>query len=390
MEPGESRAGSASPFPFRLLIDMKEPVMVRILMTVALTLLSAGVSYGFGVKTGLKEGTPDLKSAGPMAFGPGGILFVGDTTGAAVFALQTTDAAGDAAKVKLNVRGIDKKIAALLGTTADGIRINDLAVNPTNGTAYLTVSRGRGPKALPVIVRVGTDGKLSEFSLKKVKFAKTTLENAPRPGGTGRRNRRVLSITDLAYINGRLIVAGLSNEEFASKLRVIAFPFAEGGKGASVEIFHGAHGRLETRSPVRTFVPFTIDGKPHVLAAYQCTPLVKFPLSQLKPGGKIRGTTVAELGNGNRPLDMIVYKKNGKNFLLLSNSRRGVMKINTEKIGSIEGISDKVPRGKTAGLTYKTIKGLTGVVQLDRLNAGHALLLVKTSGGFDLKTIELP
>ncbi|MCH8830480.1 MAG: hypothetical protein IID45_12965, partial [Planctomycetes bacterium] len=68
--------------------------MVRILMTVALTLLSAGVSYGFGVKTGLKEGTPDLKSAGPLAFGPGGILFVGDTTGAAVFALQTTDAAG--------------------------------------------------------------------------------------------------------------------------------------------------------------------------------------------------------------------------------------------------------------------------------------------------------
>ncbi len=27
----------------------------------------------------LKKGTPDLKSAGPLAFGPDGILFVGDT-----------------------------------------------------------------------------------------------------------------------------------------------------------------------------------------------------------------------------------------------------------------------------------------------------------------------
>ncbi len=56
--------------------------------------------------------------------------------------------------------------------------------------------------------------------------------------------------------------------------------------------------------------------QPHVLAAYTCTPLVKFPLSDLKPGEKVKGTTIAELGNRNRPLDMIVYQKDGKDYVL--------------------------------------------------------------------------
>ena len=43
-------------------------------------------------------------------------------------------------------------------------------------------------------------------------------------------------------------------------------------------------------------------------ALYTCTPLVKFPVAELKPnsGSKYRGTTIAELGAGNRPIDMIV------------------------------------------------------------------------------------
>ncbi len=81
---------------------------------------------------------------------------------------------------------------------------------------------------------------------------------------------------------------------------------------------------------------FDIGGKPNVLAAYTCTPLVKFPLSDLKPGSKVRGTTVAELGNHNRPLDMIVYSKGGKDYLLMANSRRGVMKVDVANIDKTE------------------------------------------------------
>jgi hypothetical protein len=36
------------------------------------------------------------------------------------------------------------------------------------------------------------------------------------------------------------------------------------------------------------------------------------------------GTTIAELGNRNRPTDMIVYRKGGKDYLLIANTSRGV------------------------------------------------------------------
>ena len=355
--------------------------------TITVVLVLAGAAQA----AGLKSGNPELKSAGPLTFGPPGILFIADSTAAAVIAVDTGDTKGNPAKANITVKGINKKIAGLLGTTADKILVNDLAVNPASGNVYLSVSRGRGPDARPVLLKVDTSGKLSVVSLKNVRHASVSLPNPPAPGGTGRRNRRVQSITDLAFFEGRLFIAGLSNEEFASTLRSIPYPFVTADKGTSVEIYHGAHGRFETRSPIRTFAPFKVDGKPHLLAAYTCTPLVKFPVGDLKPGSKIRGTTIAELGNRNRPLDMFVYTKGGKNYLLIANSSRGVMKVTTDGIRSAKGITTRVGGGGTAGLTYDKITQLQGVVQLDRLNADNAVVLQKTdSGATNLRTVALP
>ena len=36
---------------------------------------------------------------------------------------------------------------------------------------------------------------------------------------------RNLAITDITYYEGEIFVAGVSNEEFASKLRLIRYPF---------------------------------------------------------------------------------------------------------------------------------------------------------------------
>ena len=157
-----------------------------------------------------------------------------------------------------------------------------------------------------------------------------------------------------------------------------------------MEIYHGAHGKFETNSPVRTFAVYSIAKEPHILAAYTCTPLVKFPLSELKAGAKVKGTTVAELGNRNRPLDMIVYQKDGKDYVLTANSARGVMKITTEKIESAPGITEKI--SDKAGLPYETIENLKGVEQLDRLDKQNALVLVSSgqAGPKSLQTIPLP
>lgn len=339
------------------------------------------------------SGNPEIQAAGPLAFTPDGVLFLADPKQAKIFAIETDDVSGDPDQVAFTVSGIDKKVAALVGTTADDILINDIAVNPASGNVYFSVSRGRGPDAAPVVMQVSGTGDLSEVSLENVQYSQITLPNPPedavRGEGRRRRNSRMESITDLAYLDGQVFIAGLSNEEFASKLRSVKYPFESASAGASVEIFHGAHGKYETRSPIRTFVPYVIDSDPHLLAAYTCTPLVKFPISMLTSGDKVKGTTVAELGNRNRPLDMIIYQKNGEDYILMANSARGLMKVSTDGIANIEGITERI-KG-TAGLPYETIGEVEGVVQLDRLNKDQAVILLKTAdGSMDLETLDLP
>src|SRR5437016_1945734 len=307
---------------------------------------------------GMKEGKPAFKSMDQLAFGPEAILFVADTKAAAIVAIATDDTRLATDTKPFKVEGINQKIAGVLGTTADQILINDMAVNPISRNAYLAVSRGRGPEAIPVLVRVKSDGQPEVVGLDKVKFSRGELPDAPIEGVVGEGNRqsnpRQESITDIAFFEDRVLVAGLSNEEFASTFRAIPFPFKTVAHGTSVEIYHGSHGRFETRSPVRTFVPFKIGNEPQLLAAYTCTPLVQLPISALKPGAKLKGKTIAELGNRNRPLDMVVYEKNGKSFLLLANSSRGVMKIPTDQIDNAESIAAPVSDKK--GLPYETIR----------------------------------
>jgi hypothetical protein len=361
-------------------------------MRVAATFVAFCVTAGLALAgdAGLKTGKVDLKSAGALAFGPNGLLFVGDTMGASVLALETGDKTPARSAGAVEIKGINQKVAALLGTTADQILIQDVVVNPISRNTYLSVARGRGPDALPVILRIDSTGKLSELSLDNVPHARVSLADAPGVEEKDRRgnSKRLETITDLAYVNGKVIIAGLSNEEFSSTLRSISYPFQQADKGAGIEIYHGNHGRFETNAPVRTFVPYSIGKQPHILAAYTCTPLVKIPLSDLKPGAKVKGTTIAELGNRNRPIDMIVYKKDGREFILMANSARGVMKLPAEGLDSYKAIT--APVEEKEGVPYETIASLKGVQQMDKFDDRNALLLVDDGGSVNLRTVPLP
>jgi hypothetical protein len=325
-----------------------------------------------------------------MAFGPNAVLFVGDSAGAAVWAFETGDTKSGPAGARVNVTGINEKIAAMLGTAADQILVNDAVVNPVSKKVYVSVSRGRGPDAMPAVLRVDAAGKIEEVDLAKLKSSRVSLPNAPSPELRDKRGGmpRMESITDVAYVDGKVFVAGLSNEEFASNLRAIPYPFRDADRGTSIEIYHGNHGRWETNAPIRTFIPYTIQAEPHLLAAYTCTPLVRIPVSALKPGTKVTGTTIAELGNRNRPIDMVVYRKAGKEFLLMNNSSRGVMKMSTEGLDKYQPIT---ARTDVTGVPYETIAELKGVEQLDKLDDGNAVILARSeAGSLDLKTIALP
>ncbi|HWB02574.1 MAG TPA: hypothetical protein VG796_06075 [Verrucomicrobiales bacterium] len=368
---------------------------MKTLSTLAFSCLALSVSFAADAPAGLTEGKAEFKSMGPITFALDGTLFIADTKSAAIVAVATNDAKASGSAKPVKVEEFDKKVASLLGTAPDQIKINDVAVNPVSHQVYVAVSRGKGPDAVPVLLRSDAEGKLSEVALDKVKHSRAQLPDAPVDGvvGEGRRqsNPRMESITDIAFLEDRVLVAGLSNEEFSSTLRAIPYPFKTVEGGTSVEIYHGAHGKFETKSPVRTFVPFMVGKEPELLAAYTCTPLVRFPINALKPGAKIKGRTIAELGNQNRPLDMIVYKKDGKDFLLLANSSRGVMKISTDGIEAAGVIEEPVRGGGTKGQSYETIKEWTGVEQLDKLDEAHALVLRKGEGSaVTLESLPLP
>ena len=358
--------------------------------------LSAAANAGVG---------PELESTGPITFSPDGTLFVADNRAAAIYALDLAAHGSGASPGTKSVPAVDQQIAALLGTDAREIQIADLAVNPVSRNAFVSVSRGRGAGARPVLVRIDGAGQLEVIALGDVAYTMVELPNppdaapsadgdrpAPRRDGSWLANGRVRmqTVTDMAYVDGQLFIAGLSNDEFSSKLRAVAYPFVEAGAGASVEIWHAAHGQFETESPVYTFVPYDVDGEQSLIAGYLCTPLVKFPIADLKPGAKVMGKTIAELGNRNRPLDMIVYEKGGRDYLLMSNTSRGVMKIPTEGFGA-SSVTDSVGGGGTAGAAYETVSQMTGVEQLDLLDDMHAIVIARDDAGVaNLEAVALP
>lgn len=339
----------------------------------------------------LTEGHADLKSATTVTFGPEDILFIGDAKAAAVFAIATGDTNGDPSAAEINIDNLPQAIADAIA--AKMVTVNDLAVNPRTGSVFIAATADEQP----AIVKIDGAGKISPVALNKIRFSQVVLADAPEDKvvGEGRRqaNRRNDSITDIAYFENKLLVSGLSSAAAPSTVRELDFPFAEADKGITVEIYHAAHGKSEDYAAMRTFVPMMIDGEPSILGAYVCTPLVRIPVSELSGAAeRVTATTVAELGNRNRPLDLISYEKDGDSFLLLSNSARGVMKISTSGLKENQGLTEPVGGGGTAGQAYETIDALQGVVQMDKLNAGSAIVLTQAGENApqNLRTVPLP
>ena len=364
--------------------------MFKPVATLALTLAFVAAVPAAAESDGWIEGTPELESIGELAFGPDDVLFIADPIGSTIYAIKTRPKTA-VVEASFLIEAPDVKIASMLGTSASAVLINDMAVHPTNGDVYLSVSRGRGEGAQPVLVLVNAVGKFEVVSLENITYAKKTLGSPPEDDPAARRNPRTMSITDLVFTDGRLYVAGLSNEEFASRLRNYAFPFdADDDDETAVEIYHGNHGTYETHAPVRTFLPYEIDGAPHLVAAYTCTPLVTFPLEELQSSVKVRGKTVAELGGGNAPLDMIAYEKDGEEYILISNSRHGVMKVRASGIGAATSITE--PTNGAYGVGYETVEDLDGVLQMALAGDGTIVVLIqeRSSNSMMLANIEAP
>ena len=334
-----------------------------------------------------KKGKVDIQSAGPLAFGPNDMIFVGDPQGAAIFAIETRTSSHTLPVAEITLPEIDQKIAELLKTTASEIHFNDLKVQPSTGVVYLSISF----VGSPAIVRVDGKGKLTRMPLDNVEYSKLLIREAASPvdKDQDRNQLSTESISDLAYLSGRLIVAGLPAKNGGSTLTAIPYPFQEIGAGTSVLIDIGSQGQFETAAPIRSFVPANIAGKLHIFAAYSNGTLMKIPLDNWKPGDRIQGLTGAEFGNQIPSRDLIEYRKYGHHNLLLANSEGGLLKIAVDNIRNQTSISIK--GSDTAGVQLESIPGLAGVEHLDKLDEELAIVLIRTgSSGLSLVSTPLP
>jgi hypothetical protein len=353
-----------------------------------------------------ESGTPDIASVGPITFSPDGILFLADNANAKIVAIDVRG--GDQVQAPINVDNLDARLAGYLGCGVADIQLRDMAVHPVTNEVYFSLTRGAGSAASPLIVKVDGVGAITEVALEDVRFAETAIEDAPSeddervagrivPDGSSegedfeiesmgltirlaRERLRTVTVTDLAFVDGTLLVAGASNEEFSSSLRRIPFPFGGRGSRSSLEIFHTSHGKWETASPINKFVPF--DGGRSILASYTCTPVVRFQVADLEPGAHVVGSTVAELGPVNTPLDIVAYEDGGLEYLLVSNTRHPLLKLSCGEIDEQPALTDHADHG---GLP-RTDLPHPGVSHMAIVNGDHVLMVQRDDNGTHLRS----
>src|ERR1700730_4037649 len=105
-------------------------------------------------KLGLTKGTPEIQSVGALAFGPDDVLFVADSVGATITAIDVADPGDTSPASAFDLEDLDSRLGAFLCCDNSDVVIRDLAVHPRTHSIYLSVMRGRGNDAAPVIVRL--------------------------------------------------------------------------------------------------------------------------------------------------------------------------------------------------------------------------------------------
>jgi len=88
---------------------------------------------------------------------------------------------------------------------------------------------------------------------------------------------------------------------------------------------------------------------------------------------------------------MLVYNKSGKDWFLMANSSRGVMKISTDDLAGAPSITSRVGGGGIEGQSFETIESWENIFQLAEYDSRHALVVRGgADGALDLVSLEYP
>lgn len=343
----------------------------RILFLVAVTFLTV---IGHGGQASTPQSANVLKFAGPDH-----TLFIGDSKSATIYAYPVMAKSKPSGTAGYNLVNFDERLSKYLKSPSSRYLVRDFAIHPVSKDAYLSVDVNTGTAYKSIILVIDLNGEISTFD-KNSKHTEFSVSNAPDGNYKYWDNTpmRSFTFTDLDLYKGKLYVSGLSNAEFSSTLRVIDYPFTNKSTTTSVEIYHSIHNQRETRAPIQTLDIITVNNVEFILAAYTCTPLVLIPLSDLKDGAHVKGKTIAEMGYGNTPVDLIRFKSEDFNKqpyegIILLNKNRSAQFLNLEDISrsaNKEGLSNFEGFVEKSGTPSITIP-LVGLLHLDDHDATH-------------------
>ncbi len=377
---------------------MKLPLLSLATLTAALCTNIAAPSPVIAHLKDPAKGDPALKSIGSISFGPQGLLLVAEPSSASIVAIETGDV-GAPGKLAAPVGDVAGALAGALNTTADKLQIVDMAANPASGKIYFSV---RNTEAKNVsLLTIDAAGKATALDLAARPHLRVSLPKAEAGP--------IKNISDLAFAKDRVLVTGQSNEEFSSKIFSIPLPLSAASTGAifSAETYHVAHGRWETKAPIQTFIPYEDKGTACVVGAFACTPIAKFPIADLASGANVRGTSVVELGSGNRPIDLFAYtNKDGKSWIVTNTNRFHQPLFGPSKFWGVRVSADYLDRSTPEQINEKATRrnvkatagpegieildSLAGATQISKLDDATMIVLRESGDKLSLESVALP
>jgi len=306
------------------------------------------------LKSGFIVGSPEIMSIKTLAFGPEDILFLGDNDAMKIYAIDMANEFQQPSNKQVKIQGFDKKLASKLGVAPSEMNIIDMTIRPGYSNIFVSTSVEQDGKSYYTLFMVKENGSISEITLKEINYSVIEITDAPNTDAELWRNKsRTYTFTDMGFANGEVIVSGLSNEEFASSLRRIKFPFQKEYSTTGLQVYHVSHGKNETHAPIYRFLPYNLENRMYIIAGYLCTPLVTFELDDLQDGKKLVGTTVAELGAGNGPHGIVGYNYKGKEYILVGNSRHPLMKFEAKELVNAKSLKYPTRERGVKRETYK-------------------------------------
>ncbi|MEL7312590.1 MAG: hypothetical protein AAFN07_13845 [Pseudomonadota bacterium] len=336
------------------------------------------------------------QSLSVLEFGGANVLFAADQKQNRIYAFELKnipDTTRNLDIVPYNLVGFGSQLAEFLEADPFSVSYHDLAVHPVTKAAFVSVSVNTEDGIRSELIRVTPDGEIASVDFRNLAYTSIELIETPDSDVTFWRDipAASLTVTDFEFDDGVLYIAGLSNGEFASTLRQVSYPFEAEANITSIEMFHTAHNQNETRAPIRAMSIATVDGEKTLIAAYTCTPLVTIPADELKDGAHVVGKTIAELGYGNTPVEVLTLtaynmERQPEEFVLVINREMSANLIKMEDLAKAPGLDKAFAGlGDTLGVDGTHVP-FAGTMQADDQDPQHILALRRNidTGDVDL------